>query len=252
MENLMSIYGTQIITGFIAICSVLLGLFWNQFFSWRKYKRDQKVKLNHLLFNLLELHHFVLRHDFSEFIKLYLQMIEDRLGKLSQEEKTQVLQIVLPIIKEKLNDLKSDEEIKRLSEHYELSVKEIASINPFLAHRLAGQSEQLRSFDVMTGYFDSVRHLVPTTEGQTLFENITQNYSIEKIIKEMIDDVKDSIINVSKEIGIYKKVQSIRYLSRKEKSIQILIKAEIKKIIDQIEAQINQQKSLTPNELEKK
>lgn len=238
MENLMSKYGTQIITGFIAICSVLLGLFWNQFFSWRKHKRDQKAKLNHLLFHLLELYHFVLRHDFSAFVKLYLQMIEDRFGKLSEENKAQVLQIAYPIIKEKLSGLKSDDEIKRLSENYESSVKEIASINPFLAHRLAGQSEQLKSIDELSSYIDSVRHLMPTEEGQTFFDNIIENYSIDKIIKGIISDVQDSIINVANEIGIYTKMQSTGFLSRKGESTQITLKNEINKIIDQIESQI--------------
>ena len=132
----------------------------------------------------------------------------------------------------------------RLSEHYEASVKEIASINPFLAFRLAGQSERLETIKVMEDYFKSAQHLIPSQDGQRLLKNVADNYSSEKLIKEMITDVKESIINVSKEIGIYKKMQALGYLSRQEKSMNADIKKEIINIIDQIEAQIRMQNKI--------
>ncbi len=241
MNDLISKFGTQLITGFIAICGIILGLFWNQFFTWRRHKREQKSKLNHLLFHLLELHHFVVRNDFTSFIEIYMSQIETRFGVLSQEERNQIKHTAIPVIKEKINSFRDTDEIKRLSEHYELAVKEIASINPFLAYRLAGQSQKLNNFNLMNDYFDSVKHLLPSEEGQQLLRNITDNYSDDRFIKEMITDVKDSIINVSKEIGIYKKMQALGYLSRQEKSMNEDIKKEITNIIDQIEVQIQKQ-----------
>ena len=244
MNDLVSKYGTQLVAGFIAICGIILGLFWNQFFAWRRHKREQKAKLNNLLFHLLELHFFVQRHDFTDFLKLYLEMAEQRFGKLSDEELKQVEQIIIPVLKEKLNAVNDGSEVKRLSEHYEASVKEIASINPFLAFRLAGQSERLETIKVMEDYFKSAQHLIPSQDGQRLLKNVADNYSSEKLIKEMITDVKESIINVSKEIGIYKKMQALGYLSRQEKSMNADIKKEIINIIDQIEAQIRMQNKI--------
>lgn len=244
MNELMNRYGPQIITGIIAICGIILGLFWNQFFDWRKHKRDQKAKLNHLLFHLLELHYFVKRHDFTDFVKLYLQMAEQRFGKLSEEDLKQVEQIIIPIFKEKINALSDSTEVKRLSKHYEAAVKEIASINPFLAYRLAGQSERLNTLKAMDDYVNSVRHLMPTEGDQMLLQNITDNYSSDKLIKEMVSDVRDSIINVSKEISIYKKMQSLEYLSGQEKSMSEEMKKEINNILDLIEKQINKQQTV--------
>lgn len=171
-------------------------------------------------------------------------MAEQRFGKLSDEDLKHIEQIIIPVFKEKLNALNDNSEIKRLSENYEASVKEIASINPFLAFRLAGQSERLNTIKIMEDYFKSAQNLIPSEDGQMLLKNVADNYSSEKLIKEMTTDIKDSIIAVSKEIGIYKKMQSLGYLTRQENINNAFAKKEIAKIIEQIETQIRVKKDL--------
>lgn len=241
MDDLIFKYGAQLITGIIAICGILLGLFWTQFFNWIKYKREQKSKLNHLLFHLLELHHFVNRHNFTDFINFYLLKMEEKLGKLSDDDKKLVEQMILPIIKEKLNELNNGEETKRLSEHYEAAVKEVAFINPFLAFKLAGQSKQLNNFNVMNDYFEAARNLIPTEEGQKFLKNFETRFTEDKMIKEMIDDIRDSIIKVSKEVSVLKKREAKAYLIRQELFTKNEIEKEIQNIVNQIEKQISQQ-----------
>lgn len=238
MNELISKYGTQLITGFIAICGILFGLFWNQFFTWRKYKREQKAKLNHLLFHLLELYFFVSRNDFTGFIQIYMAQMENRFGAIPKEERAQVEQVIISMVKEKLNNLNDEEEVKRLSEHYELAVKEVAFINPFLAYRLAGQSKRLNHLDQLNGYFDSVRELMSTEEEQKFLQSILANYNEDRFIKEMITDVKDSILEISKEIGISKHMEAKKHFVRQEKTMKEEIEKEVKAIVDQIEAQI--------------
>lgn len=238
MNDLISKYGTQLITGIIAISGILIGLFWNQFFAWRKFKREQKAKLNHLLFHLLELYYFVSRNDFASFVKTYMAEMEKRFGTIPSEEKVQVEQMIISIIKEKLSSLNDEEELKRLSEHYEAAVKEIAYINPFLAYRLAGQSKRLNSLDMLNDYFDSVRELMSTEQEREVLKKVVSNYSDDRLIKDMIDDVKDSIIEVSKVIGLSKHLEAKKYFVRQEKNMAEEVGKEVKQIVEQIETQI--------------
>lgn len=238
MNDFITKYGTQLIAGFIAISGILLGLFWNQFFAWRKNKREQKAKLNRLLFHLLELYFFVSRNDFTSFITIYMAQMEKRFGAIPKEERAQVEQVIISMVKEKLNNLNDEEEIKRLSEHYEAAVKEVAFINPFLAYRLAGQSKRLNHLEQLNGYFDSVRELISTEEEQKLLQSILSNYTEDRLIKEMITDVKDSIIEIAKEIGIAKHLEAKKHFARQEKNMKEEVEKEVTQIVDQIEAQI--------------
>lgn len=238
MSEFTSKYGTQLIAGFIAISGILLGLFWNQFFAWRKNKREQKAKLNHLLFHLLELYFFVSRNDFTSFIAIYMEQMEKRFGAFAKEDKTQIEQAIINQVKEKLNNLNDDDELKRLSENYETAVKEIAFINPFLAYRLAGQSKRLNNIQQLNNYFDSVRGLISTEEEQKLLQGILSNYNEDKFIKEMIADVKDSVIEIAKEIGFTKHLEAKKHFARQEKTLKEEVEKEVNSIIKQMEMQI--------------
>jgi hypothetical protein len=238
MHEFISKYGTQLITGFIAICGILFGLFWNQFFAWRKYRREQKAKLNNLLFHLLELYFFVSRLDFTSFIQIYLIQMEKRFGAIPAEERAQVEQVIITMIKDKVNNLNDEEEIERLSDHYEAAVKEVAFINPFLAYRLAGQSKRIGHLEKLNGYFDSIRELMSTEAEQKLLQGILSNYNDDRFIKDMIADVKDSITEISKEIGLSKHLEAKKYFIKQEKTMKEDVEDEVKQIIDQLEAQI--------------
>ncbi len=238
MTDFISKYGTQLITGFIAICGILFGLFWNQFFTWRKFKREEKAKLNHLLFHLLELYFFVSRLDFTGFIQIYLTQMEKRFGTIPAADRAQVEQGIISMIKEKLNNLNDEEDIKKLSEHYEAAVKEVAYINPFLAYRLAGQSKRIGHLEKLDRYFDSIRDLMSTEAEQKILQGILSSYSDDRFIKDMIEDVKDSIIEISQEISITKHLEAKKYFTRQEKIMKEDVEDEVKQIIDQIEAQI--------------
>lgn len=237
MNDLISKYGTQLITGFIAICGILFGLFWNQFFAWRRNKREQKAKLNHLLFHLLELYFFVSRNDFNYFINIYMLQIEESFGSIPQKDKAEIEHSIMTTLKEKLSK-SNEEEIKRLSDHYEAAVKEVAFINPFLAYRLAGQSRRFNNLDLLNKFLDSLHDLLSTQEQQKLVQNIFANYNDNRFITEMLKDIKDIIIETSKEIGFLKQFEAKKHFVSHEKSKREEIEKEVKTIIKQLKAQI--------------
>lgn len=247
MHEFLSKYGTQLITGIIAISGILLGLFWNQFFAWRRNKREQKAKLNNLLFHLLELYFFVNRGDVTSYMKSYIAEMENRFGVVPKEELEQVMQVIIPLMKEKLSALKDQEDIERLSGHYEAAVKEIAYINPFLAYRLAGQSKKFNKLELLDDYFGAFDELMSTEEEKEFFNGVISNFNEEKLLKEMIGDLKDSVLEVSKTIGMSKHLEAKKYFLDQEKMMKEEMQKEIKIIVDEIEKQTSKVVSMPLN-----
>lgn len=241
MNEFISKYGTQLITGAIALFGVMLGLFWNQFFAWRKYKREQKAALNHVVFHLLELYHFVSRNDFQNFIKLYLKKMEQRFGPIPEAEKPAIEAMIMGVVEEKIDALNDEDEINELGKNYEEAVKQVAYINPFMAYSLAGQSNRLKRLGMLSEYFDALKSKFESEQEQELLKQILNNYTEERFIKEIIADVRESVLEVSKKIGYLKYMKAKKFFTKSEKALAEDIDEEITKIVDQIEEQIKKQ-----------
>jgi hypothetical protein len=238
MSDFISKYGTQLIAGFIAIIGILLGLFWTQFFAWRKYKREQKAALNHVLFHLLELFHFVSRNDFQKYIEVYIKKMEERFGPIPDSDRKGVEDIIVGIIKEKISALSDEDEIKELENHYEASVKQVAYINPFMAYSLAGQSTRLKRLGMLGDYFDSLKDKFESEEELVFLKQVLSNYTEEKFLHEIIEDIKESVLEVSKKISYFKYIKARKFFVKTDKSLSDDLDEEINMIVDQIEEQI--------------
>lgn len=226
-------YGAQIIPAIIGLTGLLLGLFWNQFFAWRRNKREQRAKLNYLLFNLLELYHFFSRNNFAEPIKMYISKLEERFGNIPAEEKPQVESFLISLIKERVQEL-NDDEIDQLSEHYENAVKEVAQINPFLAYRLSGQSKKLDNLDAVHDYFDSFQDLITTQNDHEILKTLREELAGDNFFKEAVEDIKESILEVSKEIGLRKRFEAINFFKEKEKQQKEEFEKEVVVIVNKV------------------
>ena len=223
----------QISAALIAFSGILLGLFWNQFFNWRKNKQEQKAKLNHLLFNLLELYFFFVRNNFSEVIKIYMAKMEEKLGKIPPEEKPKIEALIMNGIKEKISDV-NKHEINQLSQHYELAVKEVAQINPFLAFRLSGQSKKLENLESFNNLIDSLHTMIDTNSDKEILANVKTIFSDERFIKESISDIKDSVLEVSKEISFFKLNEAKKFFVEQESNAADKLDKEISSIVDKM------------------
>jgi hypothetical protein len=241
MTELISIYGTQLITGAIALFGVMLGLFWNQFFAWRKYKREQKAALNHVVFHLLELYNFVVRNDYQVFINCYLDKIDKVLGPIPKDEKTVVEAMIIGIIKQKLAALRDETEVKELSLNYEAAVKQVAYINPFMAYSLAGQSIRLQKLSRLGDYFESIKEHFESIPEQMFLKETIANFTEERLIKEICEEIKISIFEVSKRIGYVNYLKARDFFIKSEKALIEDMDEEINAIVDQIEEQIKKQ-----------
>lgn len=236
--DLLEKYGAQLIPAFIGLTGLVIGLFWNQFFAWRKNKREQKAKLNYLLFNLLELYHFFSRNNITEPIKMYISKLEEKLGAIPDHERPQVEAFLIATIKERVEEI-NDDEIDQLSEHYEKAVKEVAQINPFLAYRLSGQSKKLENLDAFHDYLDSFQEMLTTNSDRQILEAIRTEFSGDRFFTDAVEDIKDSILEVSREISILKQMESKRFFKEKEKQLKEEYDKEIGKVVDRITTLIN-------------
>jgi hypothetical protein len=233
----------QILVAIIAFSGVILGLFWNQFFAWRRHKREQKAKLNHLLFNLLELYFFFSKNNFAGHIKLYLSKMEEKLGQIPPNEKLQVEAYILGIVKQRFDEISGDE-IDKLSENYESAVNEVAQINPFLAYRLSGQSKKMENLDAFHNYLDSFHELITNNTDKQVLEGIKAQFSDEDFVKEAIEDIKDSILEVSQVISFLKHQEAKNFFKVQEVRLKKELDKEIGEVVDKIVDLIKQHSGL--------
>ena len=223
----------QILAAIIAFSGVMLGLFWNQFFAWRRHKREQKAKLNFLLFNLLELYFFFNRNNYSAHIKIYLSKMEEKLGQIPPQEKPQIESFILNLVKERFDDLSGDE-IDNLSDNYENAVKEVAQINPFLAYRLSGQSKRMSNLDAIHDYFDSFKELMTNNSDVQILDNIKSQLANENFMSEAIEDIKDSVLEVSQAIGVLKHREAKKFFKDQEVRLKKEMNNEVGELVDKI------------------
>jgi arginyl-tRNA synthetase len=164
--------------------------------------------------------------------------MEQRFGPIPEKDRAQVEGMITGIIKGKIDALQDENEIKELSSNYESSVKQVAHINPFLAYSLAGQSTRLQRLGMLGDYFDSIKELFDTEEEHKAIKDLLGNYTEEKIILEIIKDIKESILEVSKRIGYLKYLRARKFFIKSEKDLIEDMDEEVNAIVDQIEEQI--------------
>jgi len=171
---------------------VFIGWFLSQRSEKKKIQYDERKKVNHVLFLLLEIRNEltnILKVD--KFLRTYIDKVKE---KLNVTEPTAEESILLKGFMLNLkNTMKSDNQTDNLESQFLSCVRNLSEINPLLAYRISGKQD-LRKF-IENWETQSKQALSLEDFNQT--EQMLEHFK-PKMINEFEMDLNDIIISVAK------------------------------------------------------
>jgi len=171
---------------------VFIGWFLSQRSEKKKIQYDERKKVNHTLFLLLEIRHEltnILKDD--KFLRTYIDKVKE---KLNVEEPTAEENLMLKGFMQNLkNTMKSDNNTDNLENQFLSCVRNLSEINPLLAYRISGKQDLRKFIENWENQSKQVLSLEDFNQTEYMLEHFKP-----KVINELETDLNDIIINVAK------------------------------------------------------
>lgn len=171
---------------------VLIGWFLSQRSEKKKIQYDERKKVNHTLFLLLEIRNEltnILKDD--KFLRTYIDKVKEKLNvaEPTAEENTLLKGFMLNL----KNTMKSDNQTDNLESQFLSCVRNLSEINPILAYRISGKQDLRKFIQNWENQSKQVLSLEDFNQTEQMLEHFKP-----KVINELETDLNDIIINVAK------------------------------------------------------
>ncbi|AUC77247.1 hypothetical protein [Olleya sp. Bg11-27] len=171
---------------------VLIGWFLSQRSEKKKIQYDERKKVNHTLFLLLEIRNEltnILKDD--KFLRTYIDKVKEKLNvaEPTAEENTLLKGFMLNL----KNTMKSDNQTDNLESQFLSCVRNLSEINPILAYRISGKQDLRKFIENWENQSKEVLSLEDFNQTEQMLEHFKP-----KVINELEKDLNDIIINVAK------------------------------------------------------
>ncbi len=169
-------------------------------------KKQNKRKLNKLLFYLLELRYrFARQLSLENDMNKYLEVLKKKLNEMgvdvSDSEVSEGNIIMKPMIEKLIEEIKQETgDLGPLSTSIDTILNELSEVDPFLAYELNGQHNIKGRLESAKNYISNVKSLenkIPFDIGDIINPKLT---------KELLNDLEDSIDKIAGRVG--KKIRS--------------------------------------------
>jgi hypothetical protein len=170
---------------------VFIGWFLSQRSEKRKIQYDEKKKVNHTLFLLLEIRTeltAILRED--KFLRIYIDKVKE---KLNVNEPTEEESVLLKTFMTKLkNSIKTENKTDGIESQFASCVRNLSEINPILAFRINGKQDVRRFLENWENQSKEILSLEDFEQTEQMLEHFKP-----KMINELEIDLNDIIMSVA-------------------------------------------------------
>ena len=171
---------------------VFIGWFLSQRSEKKKIQYDEKKKIKHTLFLLLEIRNElidILKDD--KFLRIYIDKVKEKLNvaEPTPEESVLLKQFMLNL----KNTMKSENRVDSLESQFSSCVKNLSEINPILAYRINGKQDLRRFIENWENQSKQVLNSQDFNQTEQMLEHFKP-----KVINELESDLNEIIENVAK------------------------------------------------------
>lgn len=170
---------------------VFIGWYLSQRSEKRKIRYDEKKKVNHTLFLLLEIRTEltnILRDD--KFLRIYIDKVK---AKLNVAEPTQQESALLKTFMIKLkNSIKTESSKNNIETQFSNCVTNLSEINPILAFRINGKQDVRKFLENWETQSKEILSLEDFEQTEQMLKNFKP-----KMIEELEIDLNDIILSVA-------------------------------------------------------
>lgn len=174
---------------------VFIGYFLSQRSEKKKIQYDEKKKIKHTLFLLLEIRNEltdILKAD--KFLRIYVDKVKEKLNvaEPTPEESALLKQLMFNLN----NTMKSENRADSLEIQFSSCVKNLSEINPLLAYRINGKQDLRRFIENWENQSKQILSLEDFNQTEQMLEHFKP-----KVINELESDLNEIIKNVAKLTG---------------------------------------------------
>tara|TARA_Y100000034_G_scaffold132010_1_gene194008 strand:+ start:3293 stop:4003 length:711 start_codon:yes stop_codon:yes gene_type:complete len=171
---------------------VFIGWFLSQRSEKKKIQYDEKKKIKHTLFLLLEIRNEltdILKDD--KFLRIYIDKVKEKLNvaEPTPEESALLKQLMLNLN----STMKSENRVDSLESQFSSCVKNLSEINPLLAYRINGKQDLRKFIENWENQSKQVLSLEDFNQTEQMLEHFKP-----KVINELETDLNEIIENVAK------------------------------------------------------
>ncbi|MEP2770600.1 MAG: hypothetical protein ABJH05_00540 [Fulvivirga sp.] len=187
----------DILTLLLPIITLILGWSLSQTTEFVTKKRNDKKKLNHLLFNLLELRWLLKKSlELDDNISNFIEKISARLSKELGTEAAQGAQMFQPILSELLKDkLVDPERVATIEKNIDLTISDLADIYPVYAYELSGRYNIREKLEKFESYMTEVNNYIQNFPSELI------DWVQPKLSNELLAELDDYIMSIAAKIG---------------------------------------------------
>lgn len=235
----------SVVSSLVALGSALFGWLLNESSQWLKGRRDDKKILKKTLYYLLETLYIFNKFNFSKDLD---EFFEKGIEKFPEELKTnEAIKFIKHNCKEYISKIliaDINTNFKNLEESYIKCLDELSLVQPIAAYRLRGKNNILNTFEYLNSYCDSISELSNNSpENEKLLKAHLENLiEILKpdVINDAINDLKEEIINISRKISLFTKMDVKKIINKASLSSSIKMDDFLEKMIPSLFLEINE------------
>jgi hypothetical protein len=221
----LSQYGNQV----LIILAGIVGWALNEISTIFRLRHETKIKFRLTLFNIMELYYFMGKLNFQPAEEELVKYIRSRFPEAEDEiEKVGIKRFLSQVYMMLLMKIDGPK-VQSMKERYELSVKDLAAIDPFHAYQLSGKSDILNFFDEFKEWINDIGMIADApmqNEADLLFLDSFKK----EVFTIAICNLEERIRALSIRIGFITYIRSLGFIRRNQR--QNL--RELENILDKI------------------
>jgi len=225
--------------GFIfSIIGISTGWFLNQISQWLNIRQKEKGSLKNIIFNLLEINHWLIRCDFDKIQSTVSSKILERIPK--KEQSPEMIASFNKYINSMVQDFLKPQifsQIEEMEENYISAINELSFIAPFSAYYLNGKTKIFKKFEKLREWYSSLKNENPM-ETNAIEAGEKKAFSIlnSEFLRDAIKDLESEIISLSWKVSFSMWLRARSTLKQMKRGITVELEDKLNQFFDDLKS----------------
>lgn len=190
----------------IALLSIAFGWLLNSLGQWFGRRKGNHQIKNQVLYNLLEIHYNLMRLKIDDKLDFILDKLSDFGPEEDKKEMQEFLRPIFTNLISNENFYDVQDQLENIEETYEVSIAELAKIDPLRAHRLRGKTRILETLEYIGYQLEQLQDEMPEDSFPENFElsdleDEIKSFMQPEFLKDALEDLRDEIVSLSATIN---------------------------------------------------